>query len=133
MLFLNWSTVLFMVSTITSSGCPLPKNKFLISSNSLLILLSDFHLGWGCRIHQLLVMSALVSPSDGLVYHLERPSLWGMPTGPDAFLRLPGTYGFQFCSCTYLKRPSAWLVRLVERITNTRALVSCTELGQNNS
>ena len=30
-----------MVSTMTSSGYPLPKNKFLICSNSLLILLSE--------------------------------------------------------------------------------------------
>ena len=38
MLFLNLLTVLLMVSTMTSSGYPLPKNKFLICSNSLLIL-----------------------------------------------------------------------------------------------
>ena len=41
MLFPNLWTFLLMVSTMTSSGYPLPKNKFLICSNSLLILLSE--------------------------------------------------------------------------------------------
>ena len=37
MLFLNLLTVLLIVSTMTSSGYPLPKNKFLICLNSLLL------------------------------------------------------------------------------------------------
>ena len=41
MLFQNLSTVLVIVSTITSSGYLISKNKFLICSNSSLILLSE--------------------------------------------------------------------------------------------
>ena len=38
-----------MVSAMTSSGYPLPKDKFLISSNSLLILLSKQILSTECE------------------------------------------------------------------------------------